>query len=594
MPTVEDVTNGGRPAVLVANSAPYAIVDANDAWLSACSFGSRDQVVGHTLSIIQGPRTEPVILAELMEGVHARVPIIDVTLTNYDARRRPFRNELTVEPINFTGEAYFLATCTITMLSKRGRRITLRRSATPSEGIPVVAPMRGGRGVIDRDQLASRPGVMHIPVSYEVDFSADFTRLLSIPSLVEQILFSLEAPWAARASLVCKEWRRALNSAEGQQYWRRQCARHWGVSSKASLRLAEGMSSCDWRWIYAQAQRHSAPVPVDELRQTLENPHSAVKTESNELVLDARADAVFDRSVRTAAPLFRVHPPRAPARQHTWGLLPAAAGGVASKDATPTWQVTQRKTAYFEVEVGQREEPIPDRAQGNECIAIGFVHRSFVLEGRQPGWDASTWGYHSDDGRLYTGTGLGTEFAPAYGEGDTVGCGVFQSAGGGNDLCFFFTKNGVLLGGTCVDAAGAGVPGELFACVGLSSFSTCRLNFGERPMAFDLLKWEHLLVSQADPAPPGFAPPQRVAAREEDEQADIPAGGGIAEGEAFGGVRYAVAEAASALQQEEPTWLAASGARRRNGRFAALLNCVAAPAHLGVALGVNRPAAGEE
>ena len=55
-------------------------------------------------------------------------------------------------------------------------------------------------------------------------------------------------------------------------------------------------------------------------------------------------------------------------------------------------------------------------------------------------------GYHSDDGRLYAGSGVGADFGPGFGEGDTVGCGVFQAEN--DDLCFFFTKNGVLLGGT--------------------------------------------------------------------------------------------------------------------------------------------------
>ena len=52
-----------------------------------------------------------------MDGVRARVPVIEVVLTNYDALRRPFRNELTVEPVDFGGRSYFLATCNIELLS---------------------------------------------------------------------------------------------------------------------------------------------------------------------------------------------------------------------------------------------------------------------------------------------------------------------------------------------------------------------------------------------------------------------------------------------------------------------------------------------
>ena len=42
--------------MLVEGEAPYCIVDANAEWLAACSYASVDQVVGKTLSIIQGPR----------------------------------------------------------------------------------------------------------------------------------------------------------------------------------------------------------------------------------------------------------------------------------------------------------------------------------------------------------------------------------------------------------------------------------------------------------------------------------------------------------------------------------------------------------
>ena len=277
-PRVDDVRGPmDRPAVLVGGSAPYAIVDANDAWLSACSYGSRDQVVGQTLSIIQGPKTEPEIVAELMEGVVARVPVIELVLTNYDARRRPFRNELTVEPVDVGGDPYFLATCTITLHSRRGRLITVRRSKPVAA--PAIAPPRRGGGADERAQpLLPPPDVISVPVTFERDFTADFTRLLSIPSLVEQILFSLDAPWAAQASQTCREWHQALAGPHAQHYWQQQCGRYWAVPMHA-LRPAEGMSDADWRWIFGQAQQHStAPRPTTEQPLLLENPHHGTPT----------------------------------------------------------------------------------------------------------------------------------------------------------------------------------------------------------------------------------------------------------------------------------------------------------------------------
>lgn len=178
-PTVSTIRPVDAPAVLVDGEAPYWIVDANDEWLSACSYTSVDQVVGRTLSIIQGPRvgrrapssraasparcfapavrlkalarstrapkecasllctltwesetdkrsrpwhcrqTEREVVQQLMTGVRAKAPLVEVVLTNYDALRRPFQNELTVEPVEFGGRSYFLTTCKITLLSER-------------------------------------------------------------------------------------------------------------------------------------------------------------------------------------------------------------------------------------------------------------------------------------------------------------------------------------------------------------------------------------------------------------------------------------------------------------------------------------------
>jgi hypothetical protein len=183
-----------------------------------------------------------------MEGVTARVPIIEVVLTNYDARRRPFRNELTVEPVECEGEPYFLATCTITLLSRRGRRFTLRR--TPQ----VVAADGASADTVD------------IPVTYERDFTADFTRLLCIPSLVEQILFCLDAQWAARASMVCVEWHRALAGPHAQQYWRQQCGQFWGVPTN---QLCAAKHAADWRGLFSYVQQQHDNSP---LRSTTEKP----------------------------------------------------------------------------------------------------------------------------------------------------------------------------------------------------------------------------------------------------------------------------------------------------------------------------------
>lgn len=56
-----------------------------------------------------------------------------------------------------------------------------------------------------------------------------------------------------------------------------------------------------------------------------------------------------------------------------------------------------------------------------------------------PGWDDHTYGYHSDDGKLYGMNKTGNW--ETYGSGSVIGCGYNCST-----KSIFYTLNGVLLG----------------------------------------------------------------------------------------------------------------------------------------------------
>jgi hypothetical protein len=81
---------------------------------------------------------------------------------------------------------------------------------------------------------------------------------------------------------------------------------------------------------------------------------------------------------------------------------------------------------------------------GNSPIAIGIcAERSHI--NTLPGWkDSAAYGYHGDDGKIYTGrgdrTGISDTKAP-FGEGDTVGCCVNLE-----DRLLFFTRMGKIIG----------------------------------------------------------------------------------------------------------------------------------------------------
>jgi hypothetical protein len=58
-----------------------------------------------------------------------------------------------------------------------------------------------------------------------------------------------------------------------------------------------------------------------------------------------------------------------------------------------------------------------------------------------PGWGAQSWGYHSDDGKLFTEDDRGRMYGPKYQTGDVIGCGSDVERKN-----IFFTKNGLPLG----------------------------------------------------------------------------------------------------------------------------------------------------
>ena len=163
---------------------------------------------------------------------------------------------------------------------------------------------------------------------------------------------------------------------------------------------------------------------------------------------------------------------------------------------------------YFEVSIGA---PAGGKGATNEatpsasidCIAIGLGSDSFPLTGRQPGWDMHSFGYHSDDGRLFHGSGTRSQpFGPRFAVGDTVGCGISLTT-----RQIFYTHNGLFLGVAFV-AKPSQLP--LYPIVGLDSHATVNLNFGQRPFAFDL---DSLPLTLRRPPPPEHPSPHLSALR---------------------------------------------------------------------------------
>lgn len=117
---------------------------------------------------------------------------------------------------------------------------------------------------------------------------------------------------------------------------------------------------------------------------------------------------------------------------------------------------------YFEIKI---------LALGNAgVVAIGLVPRTFQFDSNLPGWTASSFSYHSDDGTIFTHAEP-IQWGPTGQVGDVIGIGVHWQ-----QKSVFFTHNGQFLG--CVPIAKF-QKNALWGCIGLIGEGTeVEVNFG--------------------------------------------------------------------------------------------------------------------
>ncbi|KAL3808709.1 hypothetical protein ACHAXA_003788 [Cyclostephanos tholiformis] len=150
--------------------------------------------------------------------------------------------------------------------------------------------------------------------------------------------------------------------------------------------------------------------------------------------------------------------------------------------------LTPRFVAYYEVTIIGKATDFTSSEENaccdyhHECISIGLSTESFCIQGKMPGWDFASYGYHSDDGGIFHGVGIPPRRGrPPYGPGDVVGCGLDYEL-----RRIFFTKNGWFLGYEFDKVGKDVVESGLFPTVGVDSECPIFVNFGERPFYFDL------------------------------------------------------------------------------------------------------------
>jgi hypothetical protein len=151
--------------------------------------------------------------------------------------------------------------------------------------------------------------------------------------------------------------------------------------------------------------------------------------------------------------------------------------------------MTPRLVSYYEVSIKSCPENfhferhgVEQNPRGYDCVAIGVATKAFNLHSGMPGWDIVSYGYHGDDGGIFHGSGYRTRcFGPAFGEGDTVGCGIDYIARG-----IFFTLNGKFLGFGWTKVDFEFLQQELYPTVGVDTNFPLEFNFGARPFSFGL------------------------------------------------------------------------------------------------------------
>ncbi|KAI7870533.1 hypothetical protein BDF14DRAFT_1770984 [Spinellus fusiger] len=127
---------------------------------------------------------------------------------------------------------------------------------------------------------------------------------------------------------------------------------------------------------------------------------------------------------------------------------------------------------YYEIEI------ISKGVDGH--IGIGFCW-PFSKLNRLPGWEEHSWGYHGDDGHLFSGPSTSKQYGPKFGTGDVIGCGVdFR------DRTAFYTKNGVYLGTAFTKVVGD----SLYPFVGFKTTGErIKANFGNMEYMFDIKQY---------------------------------------------------------------------------------------------------------
>ncbi|KAI1322549.1 ran-binding protein [Xylariaceae sp. FL0255] len=124
------------------------------------------------------------------------------------------------------------------------------------------------------------------------------------------------------------------------------------------------------------------------------------------------------------------------------------------------------------------EITIQSRRKDETSVCVGFMSKTASLA-RPPGWEPESWGFHGDDGEVYSGGNVGKKYSEPFGSGDIIGCGVNFRTGQA-----FFTKNGEFL-----RTAFSNIKGKVYPAIGVKKTGEhVVVNFGQTPFFYNIDK----------------------------------------------------------------------------------------------------------
>ncbi|GMF15207.1 unnamed protein product [Phytophthora lilii] len=173
-----------------------------------------------------------------------------------------------------------------------------------------------------------------------------------------------------------------------------------------------------------------------------------------------------DRSVRANVPF--------PASFYI-AVFKRRAQDTSTKKESFVYQIGATESGYFEISISEPTAgPSPHSTRNSrvEMTAIGLVPSTFPLVGKQPGWTNPSFGYHGDNGKLYSAFPVTSHVSAPNG--------VYGANRYLRSCCVaapYLPGDGRFI--PCI------VDHEWFPAVGLDSPNTVHVNFGQQPFLYD-------------------------------------------------------------------------------------------------------------